>query len=271
MQLRSTDGTSPEQQPQRQAEHHRLDARLEQRHPARDPEQRAQDATAQAQRTQGGRHRNERRRPRQGGHFEIVGVDRADHGQRDEIVHDEHREEEGAQALRRARRRDREETEPQGSVARHRDPPAGGGGPAEIEGEVDRDGRRHSADGSEQRQHEPPSLAQLSQVELAARLEPHDEEEEGHQAAVDPFARRQANARVANGHGHGRLPDLLVRAADVRPDQARERGRDEDCRAARLRTDEPAQRRETARPHGALGEPAGRHRHWSRMRRCADH
>ena len=203
-----------------------------------------------------------------------MGVERGDQGQCDELVDDEHGEDERAQALRRARRRDREEAQPQGCVAGQRDPPAGGGGPAQIEREVDRDGRRHPTDGREQRQHEAPPLTQLSQIDLAACLEPRDEEEEGHQAAVDPLAQRQANAVVAERQGHGRLPDLLVRAADVRPDQRREHRRDEQCRAARLRADEAAQRREAPDPRGALGEPSRRAQTAvptpRRRRRCGD-
>ena len=62
---------------------------------------------------------------------------------------------------------------------------------AGVEGQVDRDRHRHAADPGQQRQREPPPLAQLAQVELPARLEPDDEEEERHQAAVHPVAQIQ--------------------------------------------------------------------------------
>jgi hypothetical protein len=100
-----------------------------------------------------------------------VGVERGDQGECDEFVDDEHGEDEGAQALRRVRRGHREEAQPQGCAGQC-DPPAGGGGPAEVDGEVDRDGRRHPADGREQRHHEAPPLMQLSRIDLAACLEP---------------------------------------------------------------------------------------------------
>jgi hypothetical protein len=54
------------------------------------------------------------------------------------------------------------------------------------------------------------SMSRIAQVELATRLEPDDEEKEGHQAAVDPLAQRQVNARLAEREGHGHVPDLLV-------------------------------------------------------------
>ena len=44
------------------------------------------------------------------------------------------------------------------------------------------------------RQRDAAALAQLAEVELAPRLEPDDEEEERHQAAVQPLAERQLDA-----------------------------------------------------------------------------
>ena len=60
--------------------------------------------------------------------------------------------------------------------------------PAEVEGEVDEHRDRHAADPREHRQRDAPPLAQLAHVELAPCREPDDEEEEGHQALVDPVA-----------------------------------------------------------------------------------
>ena len=68
------------------------------------------------------------------------------------------------------------------------------GGAARVEGEVDGDRHRHAAEPGEQRQGKASALAQLSEVELAPRLEPDDEEEERHQAAVDPLAQVEADA-----------------------------------------------------------------------------
>ena len=69
---------------------------------------------------------------------------------------------------------------------------------AGVEGQVDRDrappSRRAPAS---ERQREPPPLAQLAEVELAARLEPDDEEEERHQPAVHPVAQVERDARAA--------------------------------------------------------------------------
>ena len=50
------------------------------------------------------------------------------------------------------------------------------------------------AERGEQRQDEPAPLAQLAEVELAARLEPDDEEEERHQAAVHPLPQVERDA-----------------------------------------------------------------------------
>ena len=67
---------------------------------------------------------------------------------------------------------------------------------AGVEGEVDRDGDGHAADPGQERQREPPPLAQLAEVELAPRLQPDDEEEERHQAAVHPLAQIERDARA---------------------------------------------------------------------------
>ena len=82
-------------------------------------------------------------------------------------------------------------------VGRHRDPPAVCGRAPGVESEVDRDRHRHAAERREQRQREAPPLAQLAEVELAARLEADDEEEERHQPAVHPLAKIQRDPRAA--------------------------------------------------------------------------
>ena len=135
-----------------------------------------------------------------------------------------------AQPVEVARPDEREHAEREGGVGRHRDAPAVRGRSAGVDGEVDRDRHRPSrrspaSSGSVER----PPLAQLAQVELAPRLEPDDEEEERHQAAVHPLAQRPGRARAADADRQRRLPDALVRASGRRSPR---RGRRAPRRAA---------------------------------------
>ena len=57
-----------------------------------------------------------------------------------------------------------------------------------------------------ERQHEPPALAQVAEVELASRLQAHHEEEQRHQAAADPFPQVLAELGVADPQRHPRVP-----------------------------------------------------------------
>ena len=61
-------------------------------------------------------------------------------------------------------------------------------GPPRLKREVDQHRHRHPAEPGEHRQRDAPSLSQLAHVELAARLEADHEEEQRHQALVDPVA-----------------------------------------------------------------------------------
>jgi hypothetical protein len=89
----------------------------------------------------------------------------------------------------KARADEREQAKREGGVRRHHDPPAACGRASGIESEVDGDRHRHAADPRQQGQGEAPPLPQLTQVELAASLEPDNEEEERHQTAVHPVTK----------------------------------------------------------------------------------
>ena len=108
----------------------------------------------------------------------------------------------------------------------------------------------------QQRQRQPAALPQLAEVELAPRLEPDDEEEERHQAAVDPVAEIVRDSAAAQVDRQVRRPDGLVRVeVDVRPQERGDRRADQDHGAGGLRAQERAQRRlEVPRPRGAAAE-----------------
>src|SRR5207237_7994767 len=86
--------------------------------------------------------------------------------------------------------------------------------------------------------------------ELAPRLEPDDEEEERHQAAVHPAAEVERDAPGTEVDPEPRRPDPLVRGrVGVHPDERGGRPGEQDGGAARLGAQELAQRRrDGARP-----------------------
>ena len=199
------------EQAHREPDHDRLDARLEQRDPDGGTEQRVDEADADAEVAHDeGRHEDRQRggEPRDP---EALRVHGRDHEERDDVVDDRDRDHEGAQAIGEPRADQGEQSERERGVGRHRDAPAMGGRATGVEREVDRDGDRHAADRSEQRQGEPPPLPQLPEVELPSRLQPDDEEEEGHQAAVHPVAKVERDAPATDPDRERRAPQGVVR------------------------------------------------------------
>ena len=179
------------EEPHREADDDRLDARLEQGHPGGGPKDRADEPPLdpEATRDEDGREEPDGGEERQDA--KRLGVDGRDDDERDDVVHHDDREHERPQPIGKTRADERQQAEREGRVGRHGDPPAARGRAAGVEGEIDADGRRHPADPGQQRQREPPPLPQLAQVELPPRLEADDEEEERHQPAVHPVAKIQ--------------------------------------------------------------------------------
>ena len=93
-------------------------------------------------------------------------------------------------------------------------------------------------------QGEAPSLAEFAQVEFAPSLEPDDEEEERHQAAVDPVAKVERDLCGRRGRWKLRAPERVGRAGvDVDPGERSDGRGKEDCGAPGLRAQEFAKRR----------------------------
>ena len=116
----------------------------------------------------------------------MVGVHGGDDRDGDEVVDDGDGEQEGTETLGSTRRDQCEHPERERSVRGHRRCPAVLGGTARIGGEVDRDRNQHPTDRGEERHRDAPPFAKLADIELPPRLQPDDEEEERHQAAVHP-------------------------------------------------------------------------------------
>jgi hypothetical protein len=116
----------------------------------------------------------------------VLRVDRGDHHQRDQVV--DHREGQQADPQAGAAGRDqRQDSEREGGVGRHRGAPAMGPAAAPVEREVDPNRHRHPTRRRDNRDRHAAPLSKLPGVELALGLEADDEEEERHQALIDPM------------------------------------------------------------------------------------
>ncbi len=115
----------------------------------------------------------------------------------------------------------------------------------------DRDDHAREARG--ERQGEPPPLAQLPEVELTPRLEPHHEEEERHEAAVDPLPQGQGDLGITEADREvGRPHPFVGGDVDVGPDEGEQRAGDEDGGAPGLGPQEPLQGRASRCVHSVI-------------------
>ena len=176
-------------------------------------------------------------------HRNVVAVDDGDHDQRGEVVDHEHREQEDPHPIGNAAAQQGEQPERQGGVRGHRHPPAVR---ARLSG-VDRqeqDNRDHHPDqAGGQRKDEPPPFPQIPKVELAPRLQPDDQEEQRHQAAVDPGLQVVVEADGTEPDRQLRAPHRAVgRLVDVHPDECGRDGRHQHTGAAGLGPQERPQR-----------------------------
>ncbi len=185
-----------------------------------------------------------RRRQEEGHDVEVLRVRDADDADRDDVVEDHQGEEEHPQLGGRGRADERQGPEEERGVAADDDAPPVGRLPAGVHRQVEQ-GRQHQpADAGEHGQDEAAPLGELADGEVAAHLEADDEEEQRHQAVVDPVAEVHRQLRAAEADGELGVPELLVgpRPPRVRPEEGQDRGREEHRGAAGLGAQEAAQR-----------------------------
>ena len=235
----------------------RVDARLLERDPHAHAEQRrgqrppCERCVAERQ-----QQAEEADRDRERDDVDLLRVDGGDHQQGHEVVHDHERQQADAQA-RRSRCHERERTERERRIGGHRHAPAMGPGTAGVERHVDQHRQRHTSAGRRRDDRDATPFPQPSQVELAPRLEPDDEEEERHQSLAHPLPERHRDAGAPDADRQLGVPERVVgvRPRRVGPDErghGREQQRDG---AGGLGAEEVAhRRREVARPRRFLGE-----------------
>ena len=244
-------------EPDDEAGDHRIDAGLVQRDPDPHAQQsRHLQASRDRHEAQPEQDREQAERDQQRHELDVLGVDGRDHDQRHEVVDDDEREEPNAQA-RRLRRHQRQHAEGEGRVGRHRGAPAVRRCLSGVDREVDEHRHGESAERGQHRDRHAAPVAQLAQVELALRLEPDHQEEQRHEALVDPVAQVERQRVVADADRQVGGPERLVGLppGQVGPDESGDRRGQERERAARLGVEEAAHRRgEIARPGRALPE-----------------
>ena len=250
------------EQSHREAGDDRVDSGLEEGDPEGHAEAGVEKTAVQLGRLGGEDDPEEQDRGNERPHRKVPGVRGRDHDERDEIVDHHDGQHERAEPVREARADEREHAERERGVGRHRSAPAVRRGTAAVQREEDGDRDEHAAETGQERQRGAATLAQLAHVELPSRLEADDEEEERHQAGVDPAAQVLGDAGVAEANRELRPPDPVVRrGVRVHPGERGHRGGQQQHGAPRLGAEEVAQRRpEAARPRGpprerGLGPP----------------
>ena len=243
-------------QPDGEPADERVDARLQHRHPQRHRhhDRRRGAPHGQVAQRQQQEEQRDRDHERHAGH--VAGVDDRDHPERREVVEHRERQQEHAHPGGGAGGEQRQHAEREGGVGRHRRPPPVPAGAPGVEREVDRDRDQDAADGGRRREHDPPALPQLPEVELALGLEPHHQEEQRHQPLVDPVAQveRHAGAADVDRH-HGRPGGLVGARREVGPQQRHDRRPEHQRRPAGFGVQEvPHGGREVPPPGGLLRE-----------------
>jgi hypothetical protein len=179
----------------------------------RDPDQHAEhDVGADRPHAEALEHRD-RREPdparHQRGHVDARAVAERDDEDRADVVGDREREQHDAEPGRHAGAEERHAADDEGDVGGHRDAPAVRGLTSRLEREVDRRRHHHAADRRHQRQHRLAGLPQLAEHQLALHLQADDEEEEHHQAVVDPVLERVLEAERPDADAGLRPPEVV--------------------------------------------------------------
>ena len=127
----------------------------------------------------------------------MVGVEERDDDDREQVVDDGEREQEGPQRRRQERAQDGQDGQRERDVRRRGDGPATqcGAARAEVDGDEDQCRNDHASDGSDDRDRRSARVAQVAGDELTLQLEAGDEEEDGQQTVGSPRAEGQVEVQ----------------------------------------------------------------------------
>ncbi len=125
---------------------------------------------------------------------QVFGVEQGDDGDRGKVVEDGQGQQEELQRQRHARAERHQQRQREGNVGRHRyGPTIHRDGIAPVEPGVHRCRNHHAAESADTRQHDLGERRKLALEKLALDLEADEEEEDGHEAIVDPEQERLAD------------------------------------------------------------------------------
>jgi hypothetical protein len=144
-----------------------------------------------------------------------------------DVVHDGQGQEKRTKRRADALAEERENARGECDVGGHRNGPSSPERRRPVEHEIENAGHEHASERGRDGQGRSPGAGELAIVELAANLQAHREEEEGHQAVVDPEAER-ARERLVRGGPRG-----------VGPQEREGRGDQENRSRRWLAADEP--------------------------------
>jgi len=139
----------------------------------------------------------------------VLGEEDADDQHRAEIIDDRQGGEEDLQTGRRAAAEQGEHAYGKGDVGGHRDRPADHGRRAMRQRHIDQGRHDHAPDSGGGRQRGLAHGAQLAEQHLALDLESDQQEEDGHQAVVDPVVQVVADGQPGNGHAEVEVPEVV--------------------------------------------------------------
>jgi hypothetical protein len=191
----------------------------------------------------------ERHRP------QVLGVEERDDAEGPDVVGHRHRQQEQPQRRREGRPRDREHAQQEGGVGRDDDAPGPGRLARRVEDQEEQGRHGQARDRCHQRHGRALGVGEAAHLELSPQLQADDEEEEHHQAVVDPVPQVQRQLVVTEAQGELGVPEGLVGLAPggVRPGQRQHGGGEEQCGGRGLPAQEAAQRCDLAigvRGHG---------------------
>ena len=190
---------------------------------------------------------------------QLARVEDGDDGNRPYIVEDRDAEEEGLEGRRDAVAEEGENTEGEGDIGRRRDrPPGHRARISPVEERIERGRHEHSTGGGKRGEGRGRAARQVPLEHLPLELEPDQQEEDGHQAVVDPEEERLGEAGGPDPDLHLEFEERRVKPLErgIRDDQA-EHGRDhEDDPAGSLQTEELREWSHGGTRHDA-GLPAG--------------
>ena len=176
---------------------------------------------------EGREHDDAGRRQRQREPGQVLRIEQGDDDDGAEVVEDGKRQQEQLERARHPRPQQRQHAHGEGDVGGRRNGPAlERDGVAGVDPDVDERRHRHAADGRHRGQGGLAEGRQLSPQQLALDLEADQEEEDRHQAVVDPQQQRLVDRQRADAHAHGRVEKYLVEVRQRRVVED-ERG---DCR-----------------------------------------